>query len=116
MPEPLFNSETRAIDRRAFNHWKRYDLTQYIIKHWRTLKKDLDGKLRVSVGTEDNVQLPAVKMMEMEMKKLHAGIEFAYYPGTHFTVATPQYGKDQAAFLVKKYLEWLAKDGITDSK
>jgi hypothetical protein len=35
----------------------------------------------------------SVKLMENEMKKLVADIEFAYYPGTHFTVATPEYKK-----------------------
>jgi len=41
------------------------------------------------------------------MKTLGANIEFAYYPGTHFTVATPEYKKAQDGFLLKKYLEWL---------
>lgn len=109
MPKPLFNSQTLAIDRSVVKHWKKYDLTQHIIKHWKTLKKDMDGKLRVSVGTEDFVQNPAIKLMEKEMKKLHANIEFAYYPGTHFTVGTPKYRKDELVFLEKKYLEWLAQ-------
>lgn len=87
---------------------EQYDLTQYIIKNWPTLKKDLDGKLRVSVGNEDNAQLNfSVMLMETEMKKLNANIEFAYYPGTHFTVTTPAYKKAQDAFLSKKYVEWL---------
>lgn len=109
IPEPLFNSKTLAINRKVVKHWKQYDLTQYLIKHWRRLKKDLDGKLRVSVGTEDHAQNPAIKLMEMEMKKIHAGIEFAWYPGGHFNVGTPQYRKDENTFLEKKYLEWLAQ-------
>lgn len=44
-------------------------------------------------------------LMEKEMKKLNADIEFAYYPGNHFTVGTPEYKKVQDAFLLKKYQE-----------
>lgn len=109
LPEQMFDPETLAINPHSFSHWKRYDLTQYIIKNWKQLKVELDGKLRVSVGTEDSVQNLAVKLMEMEMKKLRANIQFSYYPGNHFTVSTPQYKKDENDFLATKYLEWLAK-------
>jgi hypothetical protein len=106
-PVPMFNFETMAINHKVVEHWKRYDITQYVLKNWRSLKTDLAGKLRISVGTEDLVQTLAVRIMEGEMKKLPANIEFAYYPGNHFTVTTAQYRKDEAGFLEKKYLEWL---------
>lgn len=109
LPIPLYDPQTGKIDRQVLAHWKQYDLTQYIIKHWGNLKTDLNGKLRISVGTEDNAQCPAIRIMETEMKKLGANIEFAYYPGTHFTVATPAYGKAQNDFLLKKYQEWLVR-------
>lgn len=108
LPEQLFDPATSMMDRKVFEHWKKYDLTQYIIKNWADLKKDLDGKLRVSVGNEDNACLNfAVMLMEKEMKKLGANIEFAYYPGNHFTVVTAAYKKAQDGFLLKKYQEWL---------
>lgn len=108
LPKPLFDSATGKIHGDVFEYWKRYDLTQYIVKNWPALKKDLDGKLRVSVGNEDNAYLNfSATLMEKEMKKLGANIEFAYYPGTHFTVATPEYKKAQDGFLLKKYREWL---------
>lgn len=113
-PVPMFNFETLARNHKVVEHWKRYDLTQYIIKHWQSLKTDLDGKLRVSVGTEDNVQNLAVKLVEGEMKKLQANIEFAYYPGNHFTVTTAQYRKDETEFLEKKYIAWLARQQDSD--
>ena len=110
LPSPLFNSATGKIDRSVFAHWKKYDLTQYVINNWSGLEKDLNGKLRVSVGNQDNAYLNfSAMLMEKEMKKLNADIEFAYYPGTHFTVATPEYKKDETMFLVKTYLKWLAQ-------
>lgn len=107
LPERMFDPETMLINPGVVNYWKRYDLTQYVIAHWPDLKKDLQGKLRISVGTEDSVQNLAVRLMETEMKRLQADIGFAYYPGNHFTVVTAEYKKAWDAFLLKRYLEWL---------
>ncbi|GGF15419.1 hypothetical protein [Hymenobacter cavernae] len=85
-------------------------MTQYIIGHWAQLKPDLNGKLRISVGNEDTyyLNLP-VMLMEKEMKKPGANMPFAYYPGTHFTVATPDYRKAEIMRLKQMYLRWLAQ-------
>ncbi|MDN3584598.1 alpha/beta hydrolase-fold protein [Mucilaginibacter flavus] len=107
LPERMFDPETLLINPAVVNYWKRYDLTQYVIARWPDLKKDLQGKLRISVGTEDTEQCPAVRLMEEEMKKLGAGITFAYYPGDHFSVVTGEYKKAWDEFLLKRYLEWL---------
>ncbi|MGZ3874662.1 MAG: alpha/beta hydrolase-fold protein [Mucilaginibacter sp.] len=107
LPELMFDPETLVINPAVVGYWKRYDLTQYVIAHWQDLKNDLQGKLRISVGTEDSVQNPAVRLMENEMKKLQADIVFAYYPGNHFTVVTAEYKKAWDDFLLKRYQEWL---------
>jgi len=110
LPTPLFNPATGASDKKVFAHWKRYDLTQYVVHHWARLKPDLDGKLRVSVGNEDTFYLnfPAM-LMEEAMKKLGADMPFAYYPGTHFTVTTPEYKKAEMMWLKTAYLRWLGQ-------
>ncbi|HLK98659.1 MAG TPA: alpha/beta hydrolase-fold protein [Hymenobacter sp.] len=110
LPMPLFDSATGTVNAKVFASWKRYDLTQYILKNWPQLKPDLDGKLRVAVGTEDSyyLHLP-VQLMEQEMKKLGANMPFAYYPGNHFTVNTPDYRKAELQWLKKTYLHWLAR-------
>jgi hypothetical protein len=107
LPERMFDPETLLINPAVVNYWKRYDLTQYVITRWPDLKKDLQGKLRISVGTVDIEQCPAVQLMEEEMKKLGAGITFAYYPGDHFSVVTAEYKKAWDDFLLKRYKEWL---------
>ncbi|MGZ3763110.1 MAG: alpha/beta hydrolase-fold protein [Mucilaginibacter sp.] len=111
LPKLMFDPETLAINHAVVEYWKRYDLTQYVIMHWQDLKNDLQGKLRISVGTEDSVQNPAVRLMENEMKKLQADIAFAYYPGNHFTVVTTEYKKAWDDFLLKRYREWLKLQG-----
>ncbi|WAC10126.1 alpha/beta hydrolase-fold protein [Dyadobacter pollutisoli] len=110
LPRPLYNSATGKLDKEVFEHWKRYDLTQYVIRNWPRLEKDLAGKLRVSVGNEDNAFLNiSAMLMEAEMKKIGADIRFDYYPGNHFTVVTREYRKDEDMWLKKCYLEWLAR-------
>jgi pimeloyl-ACP methyl ester carboxylesterase len=110
LPKPLFNSTTNALDRQVFRHWKRYDLTQYVRQNWRRLKPDLDGKLRLATGNQDTYFLnQSVMLMEQEMKKLGADMPFAYYPGDHFSVVTPEYKGAETQWLKKTYQHWLSQ-------
>jgi len=71
------------------------------------MKDHLGDKIRISVGNEDTYLLnQPVHLLEEEMKKIHATITFAYYPGDHWTVTTPAYRHDQDLWLEEKYLEW----------
>ena len=110
LPRPLFSSTTNVLDRKVFRHWKRYDLTHYVSENWSRLKPDLNGKLRIATGNEDSYFLNfAVMLMEQEMKKLGADMPFAYYPGDHFSVVTPEYKKAEIQWLKKTYLQWLTQ-------
>lgn len=110
LPLSICNSKTGEIDHAVFEHWKRYDISLYLRNNWEKIKPVLDGKVRISVGTGDNFLLNhAVVLLENEMKKIHAGFTFAYYPGDHFTVSSPEYRKDGNHFLLQKYTEWLHK-------
>jgi len=110
VPESICNVNTGEINPVVASHWKDYDISLILRNHWEELKPDLDAKIRISVGTDDNFFLDkSVKLLEKEMKKLHANFEFAYYPGDHFTVHYDAYNKDGYQFLAKKYAEWLAQ-------
>lgn len=110
MPQGICNSTTGEIDAAVVSQWKKYDISLFLRNNWANIQSDLNGKMRVSVGTSDNFLLNhAVTLLETEMKKLNASVDFAYYPGDHFTVGTPVYRKDGNQFLVRKYMEWLAK-------
>ncbi|OMP77879.1 alpha/beta hydrolase-fold protein [[Flexibacter] sp. ATCC 35208] len=98
------------IDSAVFNHWKKYDISAYLVKNWEQVKNKLDGKIRITVGNQDNFLLNyPIRMMEKKMKELKAGIDFVYYPGDHFTVQTPQWVKEGNLFFEGKYQEWLKK-------
>jgi hypothetical protein len=61
----------------------------------------------VTVGNQDNFLLNgAVHLLDNEMQKLDTKFVFAYYPGDHFTVSTPEYRKAGIQFLAQRYLEW----------
>ena len=109
--ENLVNNETGAIDQAVFSHWKKYDISAYVLNNWQNMKDNLSGKIRISVGNQDNFLLDkSVKLMEKKMKTLNIPIQFAYYSGDHFTVHTPEYRKDGYQFLKEKYLEWQQKN------
>lgn len=111
-PESICNTSTGVINQAVFEHWKKYDIASNLKNNWESLKPDLDGKVRVSVGTGDNFLLNyAVTLLEKQMKEMNANFQFGYYPGDHFTVHTPEYRKDGDAFLKQKYLDWQAKGG-----
>lgn len=110
-PQTICNPITGEIDTTVFAHWKQYDISLYLRENWDKLNGDLDGKVRVSVGKQDNFLLNyAVALLETEMKNLGSSFEFEYYPGDHFTVFTKEYQQDGNAFLKMKYQDWLAKN------
>lgn len=110
IPERICNSDTGEIDNAVFQNWKKYDIALYLRTNWPQLKPTLDGKVRVSVGYQDNFLLNyPVYLLDKQMKDLKSTFQFAYYPGDHFTVSTPEYDRDGNQFLKDKYQEWSAK-------
>jgi len=109
-PERLCNSNTGEIDTLTITHWKDYDLSLYLRTNWNSLRQYLDGKIRISVGNNDNWVLNhSIQLLEDEMNKLNADILFTYYTGDHFTVFTVEYRNNGFQFLEQKYKDWLDK-------
>ena len=109
-PLRICDYRTGQIDTAVFEHWKNYDISSYLRENWNKIKADLDGKVMISVGNQDNFLLNyAVKLLDDEMKKLNSSFVFAYYPGDHFTVKTAKFDKDGNEFLENKYHQWLKK-------
>jgi hypothetical protein len=55
-----------------------YDISLYLRNNWAELKPDLKGKIRVSVGDQDNFLLNyAVHVLDDEMQKVNAEFVFA---------------------------------------
>jgi hypothetical protein len=110
-PVPICDPVTGVIDKSCFEHWKPYDICAYLRNNWPALEKGLQGKVRVSVGNQDNFLLNyAVHMLDDEMKKLDTRFVFGYYPGDHFTLNTPEYQAAGAAFLAGRYAQWKVRN------
>jgi S-formylglutathione hydrolase FrmB len=106
-PVPICDPVTGAIDKACLEHWKAYDICAYLRNNWPGLEKELQGKIRVSVGNQDNFFLNfAVHLLDDDMKKLDTRFAFAYYQGDHFTVSTPEYLAAGARFLAERYGDW----------
>ena len=107
-PCSLCNPSTGIIDSITVEHWKNYDISLYVRTNWDKLQSDLSGKIRVSVGDQDNFLLNySVHQFDEEMKKLNTGFEFGYYPGDHFTVSTHDYTSAGFQFLEKRYYSYI---------
>jgi hypothetical protein len=110
-PERICDPFTGVMDQKVFEHWKNYDISLYLRGNWDKLKKDLDGKIRVTVGEQDNFLLNgAVHLLDKEMKALNANMTFEYFPGDHFTVGTPEYRDKGLHFIAERYKEWQSKN------
>ena len=113
MPENICNTTTGTINQEVVSQWRNYDIALLLKSNWNQIKSDLDGKVRVSIGNQDNFLLNyAVMLLETQMKALNSKFQFAYYQGDHFTVFTPEYQKEGNQFLKQKYDEWLAKNKL----
>jgi S-formylglutathione hydrolase FrmB len=112
LPQGICNAQTGAINPEVATHWKKYDIALNLKNDWDVLKSELNGKVRISIGNQDNFLLNyAVMSLEKQMKELNSTFQFAYYPGDHFTVWTPEYEKEGMQFLKQKYVEWNATGG-----
>ncbi len=85
-PRPLFDHRTGLVDPQVAAYWReRFDFSIFIQRHWDSLSADLDGKLHLVVGTEDDHYLEdSVYKLRDTMAALGAKADFAFYEGkTH---------------------------------
>ncbi|MDB5367182.1 MAG: enterochelin esterase-like enzyme [Rhodospirillales bacterium] len=86
-PLPLFDRVTGDVDPAVAAYWRaNFDVARRLQTRWPELKKDLDGKIHIAVGTADTFYLdgPARKL-EAVMQSLGAKTDFRYLAGkTHF--------------------------------
>ena len=72
-------------------YWRdHYDVAERLRRHWPELKRDLDGKIHLTVGTADTFYLDgAAHRLEATMKALGARTDFRYVEGRgHFDLYT----------------------------
>jgi S-formylglutathione hydrolase FrmB len=87
LPVPMFDRTTGAVDSTVMAYWKdHYDVAERLRRHWPELKRDLDGKIHLTVGSADTFYLnESAQLLEKTMKGLGAKTDFCYVDGRgHF--------------------------------
>ncbi len=57
LPKPIFDPITGKIDKEVAEHWKKYDLLEYVKTNWTELGPKVEGKIYVWMGDMDNYYL-----------------------------------------------------------
>src|SRR5262245_20385422 len=83
LPVHMFDRTTGAVDTAVIAYWKEhYDLAERLRRHWPELRRDLDGKVHLTVGSADTFFLDgAAHLLEATMKGLGAKTDFHYVEG-----------------------------------
>jgi S-formylglutathione hydrolase FrmB len=87
LPVPMFDRTTGAADTAVIAYWKEhYDVAERLRRHWPELRRDLDGKIHLTVGSADTFHLDgSAHRLEATMKGLGAKTDFRYVEGRgHF--------------------------------
>jgi hypothetical protein len=86
-PMPLYDRLTGKVDPEVARYWRdHYDIAYIVERDWPKLKRDLDGKIHLAVGTADTFYLdgPAHRLKAV-FDKLGARQDFTFIPDrTHF--------------------------------
>ncbi|MBS0295740.1 MAG: enterochelin esterase [Proteobacteria bacterium] len=88
-PLPMFDRTTGAVEPAVIAYWRdHYDVAEHIRRHWPELRRDLDGKIHLTVGGADNFYLDqSARRLEAAMKAVGARTDFRYVEGRgHFDV------------------------------
>ena len=83
----MFDRTTGAVDPAVIAYWKEhYDVAERLRRHWPELKRDLDGKIHLTVGSPDTFYLDgSARLLEATMKERGAKTDFRYIQGRgHF--------------------------------
>jgi S-formylglutathione hydrolase FrmB len=87
LPVPMFDRTTGEVDSAVISYWKEhYDVAERLRHHWPELRRDLDGKVHLTVGSADTFYLDgSAHRLEATMKGVGAKTDFCYVEGRgHF--------------------------------
>jgi S-formylglutathione hydrolase FrmB len=85
-PEPMFDRSSGQVDPAVVAYWRdQYDIAYRVARDWPALRRDLDGKIHLIVGTDDTFYLDgAAHRLKTVLDGLGAKSDFRFLPGrTH---------------------------------
>ncbi len=85
LPKPIWDPWSGQIHREVANHWRKYDLLDYLKTHWETVGSQLQGKLHIWMGDMDSFYLNnALRNLEQFLKQVNhpvADARIYFQPG-----------------------------------
>jgi len=99
-PAFMFDRASGAVDPSVAACWRdNYDIAHRIEADWPRLKRDLDGKIHVTVGTADSYFLDgSVHRLEAALRRVGGRADFTFVPGaTHSMAEVYARGEDRNA-------------------
>jgi enterochelin esterase-like enzyme len=100
-PAFMFDRHSGAINPTVVAYWREhYDIGRQIEADWPKLKRHLDGKVHVAVGTADSYYLDrSVRQLETAFRKVGGRADFTFVANaTHSQAAVYTRGEDRNAF------------------
>jgi S-formylglutathione hydrolase FrmB len=88
-PAHLFNRVTGEIDSGVAGYWRsHYDIVEYLNSNWKTIDRDVRGKVHLVVGTDDTFYLDsAAHSLDAALNRLDGDPHFTFLRGrSHFNV------------------------------
>lgn len=104
-PMPLYDRTTGDIDPAVARHWREnWDISQLVRGRWSTRRRDLDGKLHVWVGANDEFGLDrSTRHLEAAVTAVDGRADFTYAPGKgHFDL----YAEGQERQALRRVMAW----------
>lgn len=99
-PAYMFDRDTGSVSPTVIAYWREnYDLSHRIERDWPRLKRDLDGKVHVAIGTADSYYLDgSVHRLEAAFRRVGGRAEFTFVPNaTHSENEVYTRGNDRNA-------------------
>ena len=99
-PAYLFDRATGDVDPAVAAYWRdHYDIGHIVAADWPKLRKSLDGKLHVAVGTADSYYLDgSVRRLQAAIEAVGGHTDFNYVPGaSHSMGEVYARGSDRSA-------------------
>jgi S-formylglutathione hydrolase FrmB len=95
IPKQLYDRKTGKVDPSTVDSWKRYDLGRYIEQNWSRLSSDLNGKVHIYAGADDNFYLnKSVEAFASKVARVHSNAVAEIIPGAnHFSIWSPDFTK-----------------------
>lgn len=103
-PLRLWDRDTGAIHTEVAEAWRKYDVGLILRTRWTELEPKLRGKIHIYMGDQDTFYLEgAVKLLQQEMKRLHADVVIEIVPGDHGSMLTPELHARMGRQMAERY-------------